>query len=376
MANGIEQVVDPGIKKESPPSNPQDAYNRFLKAKAEKDAKAAAKQPDPSGEALKDGQKADPGKVAAKNPWEGYRIVDKDGNPAKLPLSVDGETIELDDINKLATSAQFGFHHDKRGQALKAQEDEINRKIKEFEVKSSNFEKGMPFLKKLQQAIEEGKLKIADDGSVSRPSGGSVIDPDHIPLTEGDEEIGDTQYIDLAKRFNKMIDTNKKLSADLNALKQLQLAQLFKEKKTEIDSEIARLKPSYPLASEKEIIDYLAELNDQSMPKYSIEEAVKLSQENAKQRFDSYIKQDPDFMSKTQAQKDQIIKDYLASVEEKNKPPVSGPQGTGAAGAAIQKKEGDPNRPMSPQDRKAEASAKFSAATSFLNQKIAQGKKA
>ena len=376
MANGTEQVPAPEIKKEPAPSNPQDAYNRFLKVKAEKDA-LAAKAPDPSADGLKDGQKADPEKkVAAPNPWEGYRIVDKDGNPAKLPLSVDGKTIELDDMNKIGTTLQFGLHHDKRGQALKEQEEAINKRITDFEVESSNFKKGMPFLQKLQQAIEEGKLRIADDGSVSRSPGGPVVDPDHIPLTEDDLEMGDTQYIDLAKRFNKMIDTNKKLTTDLNALKSLQLAQLFKEKKTEIDSEISRLKPSYPLALEKDVIDYLAELNDQNMPRYSIEEAMKLSQEDAKVRFDSYIKQDPDFMNKSQEQKDLIIKEYLAKVEEKNKPPVSGPQGTGAAGAALQKKDHDPNRPMSPQERKAEASAKFSAASTYLNQKLAQGRKA
>jgi len=370
---GTEQV--PEVKKEPAPSNPQDAYNRFLKVRQEK---ADAAKLDPPAPEIKDGQKVEPEKkVAAPNPWEGFRIVDKDGNPAKLPLSVDGETIELDDINKLATSAQFGFHHDKRGQALTAKEEEINKKIQEFEVESSNFKKGMPFLQKLQTAIEEGKLHIADDGSVTRPDGSkAAIDPDHIPLSADDEDMGDTQYIDLAKRFNKMVDMNKKLSTDLNALKQLSLSQMFKEKKIEITGEIDRLKPNYPLATDKEIYDFLAELDKNDRPKYTIEEAMALSQEGEKKKFDSYIKADPDFVSKSQEQKDKIIKDYLATVEAKNKPPVSGPQGTGAAGAGLNKKDIDPNKPMTPVERKAEASATFSKATAFLNEKIAQGKKA
>lgn len=366
---GNEQVVDP---KDQRPSNPQDAYERFLKVRAEKEKAAAAARPDPSEE--KKGQEAEPKKEVSKNPWEGFRIVDKDGNPAKLPLSVDGEKVDTDDLNKIGTWAQFGFHHDKKGKELKVKEEEITKKVQKFELEAENFKKGMPLIQKLQQAIEEGKLKIAEDGTISRPSG-KEVDDDHIKLEEEDDEYG-PQYIDLAKRFNKMIDMNKKLERDLNSLKQLQLAQLFKEEKMNIDNEISRLKPTYPLATEKEIIDLLAEIDQNDRPKYTVEEAMKKSQEEVKKRFEAYVKSDPDFMNKTEEQKQGIIKEYLDKVNERNKAPVSGPQGTGAAGADIRKKEHEEGgKALTPEQLRQKAADHFSNATKFLNEKIAQSRR-
>lgn len=371
MANGdTEQVVD---TKNQGPSDPQDALQRFLKVRSEKEA--SKKAPSEGG---KTGQVADQKtgadkKPAAKNPWEGLRIVDAEGKAAKLPISVDGESFELDDMNQIGTSVQFGFHHDKKGKDLTERE----KKIQEFESQNAEVLKGLPELMKIQQAIENGTLKIAKDGTVTKAAGDKV-NPDHIVLTDEERSDGNPQFVELAEKFNKMIDRNLSLEKGMDALKQLQLAQLFKEEKTNIDIEIKKHKEKYPLAANKEIIDYLAELNEKKLPKYTVEEATKLSHEEAKKRFEEYVAKDPDFMEKTDAQKKQIIKEYLDTVNENNKPPVSGPQGTGAAQLDLsgKKKTPDPTKPLTSVDRKAMAAKNFSDATAFLNQKLADGRKA
>ncbi len=380
MANGTEKVVIVDNKPvDTGPSDPKDAYERFLKVRSDKAAAAALQDPPLTDETK--GKKADlekkveGDKLPVKNPWEGLRIVDAENKPAKLPISVDGEKIELDDINKIATSAQFGYHHDKRGKDLTVQEEALKKRIQEFETESNNMKAGMPFLSKLKTALEEGRLIMAEDGTLTKPSG-KQIDPDHIPISEEDEEHADTQYLDLARRHNKMVDQNKKLEGTINALKQLQIAQLFKEKKTEIDSTIAKLKSKYPHSSEKEIIELLAELNDQNMPKYSIEEAMEISQKSIKTRLDQYVETDPDFMEKSEAQKKKIIQEYLDKVEANNKPPVSGPQTTGAAGAALGKKDGDKGKSLTPEDHRANAKKSFEGAAAYINQKLADSRKA
>lgn len=379
MANGTEKVPIVDTKTvDTGPSDPKDAYERFLKVREDKATAAALLDPPPTDD--KTGKKADldkkveEDKPPAKNPWEGLRIVDAEGKPAKLPISVDGEKIDLDDMNKIATSAQFGYHHDKRGKDLTLQEESLKKRIQEFETKDSNWKAGMPFLSKLKTALEEGKLIMAEDGTLTKPSG-KEIDPDHIPISEEDEEHADTQYLDLAKRHNKMVDQNKKLEGTINALKSLSIAQLYKEKKTEIDTTITKLKPKYPHSSEKEIVELLAELNDQNMPKYSIEEAMEISQKSIKSRLDQYVETDPGFMEKSEAQKKIIIQDYLDKVEAKNKVPVSGPQGTGAAGAALGKKAGDKGKSLTPEDHRANAKKSFAGAAEYLNQKLADARK-
>ncbi|HEC60723.1 hypothetical protein LCGC14_0831430 [marine sediment metagenome] len=375
---GTEKVPVVEPKVEDKPSNPKDAMERFLKVRSDKAAAAKLQDPpltdDTTGKKADLEPKVEKDPPPVKNPWEGLRIVDAKGNPAKLPISVDGEKIDLDDINKIATSAQFGYHHDKRGKDLTLQEDTLKKRIQEFETESSNFKAGMPFLSKLKTALERGELIMAGDGTLTKPSG-EKIDPDHIPISEEDEEHADTQYLDLAKRHNKMIDANKELVKTTDALKKLWIAQLYKDKKTEIDSTIDTLKPKYPHSSEKEIVELLAEINDQNMPKYTIEEAMAISQKSIKGRLDKYVETDPQFMEKTEAQKKKIIQEYLDKVEEKNKPPVSGPQGTGAAGAAFGKKDGD-KKSMGPEDHKAAAKKSFEGAAAYLNQKLADGRKA
>jgi len=172
-----------------------------------------------------------------------------------------------------------------------------------------------------------------------------------------------------------MVDQNKVLVKTTDALKKLWIAQLYKDKKTEIDSTIAKLKPKYPHSSEKEIVELLAEINDQNLPKYTIEEAMEISQKSIKARLDQYVDTDPDFMEKSEAQKKKIIQEYLDKVEANNKPPVSGPQGTGAAGAALGKK-GDKGKSLTPEEHRANAKSSFEGATAFLNKKIADSRKA
>lgn len=377
MGNGAtEKVIDTGDKPHvDPPSDPKDAYERFLKVREDKVNAAKLDPPSPDDK----GQKADLNKPIEKelppekNPWEGLRIVDKDGNPAKLPISVDGEKSELDDMNKIGTAVQFGLHHDKTGAAFKTEKEEFDRKVQDWDKETANFKAGMPFLSKLKEALEAGTLKMAEDGTISKPSG-AAINPDHIPITEEDKEHADPQYLDLVERFNKMIDSNAKQGKTIEGLQTLQIKQLFKETKTEIDSTIAKLKPKYPHSSEKEIIDLLAELDENKRPKYNIEQAMEISQKNVKTMLDNYVAKDPDFMEKTEAQKKVIIKEYLDKVNDKNSPPVSGPQGTGAGGSAILKKDVDPNKPLGPEDHKLAAKKSFEGAAAFLTEKLAKGK--
>lgn len=379
MANGTtEKIVDPKDQRSS--DNPSNAYDRFLKVREDK---ANAKVQDPSS-ADKTGQSADlekkgdvKEKVASKSPWEGLRIVDKDNNPAKLPISVDGESFELDDINKIATSAQFGFHHDKRGKDLTEREDKLKVRIQELEESSSNIQKGMPYLEKIKAALESGAIQFSPEGTlISTGTGKKDVDPDHIPISKEDEDLEDSQYLDLAKRFNKMITYTKKQDQTINALKQLQISQLFKEKKTEIDTEIARLKPEYPQSDETEVINFLAELDANKRPKYNIKQAMEMSHKNIKKRFEGYIEKDPQFMDKTEAQKKDIIKEYLDSVDEKNKHPQGAPQGAGAAGSELGKKDKDPNKALTPDEHRAASKASFAGAADFLTKKLADANKA
>jgi len=129
----------------------------------------------------------------------------------------------------------------------------------------------------------------------------------------------------------------KKLKEENESMKLAFLEDKIDAADKSLKKEIEGLKKEYPLAHEKDIYRLLAELDEDGKPKYKkVEEVMKISHEETKERFDSYLKDNPDYQKATKEQKEKIVAEYMAKEKELTKAPVSPPSETPAGGAPPQ----------------------------------------
>lgn len=306
------------------PSSVSDAYQLFQKKQSEK-AKAKEKPPEEPSDEGKDKDKGSlqpPEEEKKPQPFP-YKLVDEDGNPVPFKMKVDGKEISETDLNKVLTWAQVGFHGNKRLEEVNLKEKGLADREKEIQTQLEELKTNQAMLDKFRSAIEEGRL---------------VINPPGSPKEEGkkeEEELDPEIYsepalVELKKEnigLKKQID---KLVGQQEATNKLLLGKLVSETKDVLDAQITEMKSKYPLLKEKEVWDYLAEVDDKGKPTHDVESAAKLSHESRTSDFQTFLKENPDVLKKDEEDQKKIIAKYLEDKEKAEEAPVSAPSG-GAA---------------------------------------------
>jgi len=231
---------------------------------------------------------------------------EKEESSAKLPepfkLVVDGKEIEIDDPEKLKTYAQQGYHYSQKMAELKKSEEMIQDILK---------------------AMQEGRLAITPPGQ--KPSIKEEAAEEEL---EDLDELDDPELARERKERLKLQQDYNKLKKDFKMLNQLVVTKFVEDVHQQMTKEINSFKEKYPMADDDKVWNFLAEKDPLTKkPKYTIEEAVKISHEAESKKFKEFLKTNPEFHKKTEEEKQAIIADYLKKQEEK-KAPVSSPSQT------------------------------------------------
>jgi len=263
-------------------------------------------------EVLAEGEKkpcetCDEKKEAAKEgPKVRFFIVDKEtGREIPAVFKSGGKEHIPDTADKLLTWAGMGIH--------------ANRTIEET--------KGMKeFVDILRRAKEEGRLIIKDESSSPSPK-------DKVEIEEpGDDTLTDPAVLSLRKDFKAMQDENKELRKTVDSLKTFVLQSKTSEMKQQIETEIDSVSKNYPLGKRRvsQVWKLLAEVDEEGVPTYSVEEAMKKVHGDTLVEIKDYLKDHPELVEKDRISKDAIAQ-YLSEKEENEKHPVSSPSGTPVA---------------------------------------------
>lgn len=240
--------------------------------------------------------------VEEKTPEPSVFLVDKDGKKVPLVGKANGKTYVPDSIDKVMTWVNFGIHR-------KSESDEL---AKEKEA----IEKAKPFLKMVEQAYKEGRLVI-DEKRIGEPTG------------EKEEEKEEEEDLLVDPEVKAIKSKAEKLEKEVTEIKEKEFENLILGKKAEMDTEIDKLRDTYPLA-------YVENEEDETVPprvwdtlakhpEYDIEAAMKLSHEKMLARLLSYIEKHPEVIK---GKKEEIIAEYLKEKEEREKAPISPPSST------------------------------------------------
>ena len=318
----IEETKEPagGEKKEAtPPSSVSDGFKQFMEkqsaGKKEEDPKKEDLSADKEKQLSKEGDKGD--KAPAH---KSVYFVDEEGNKIPFTMTVDGKLIEVTDPEKLRKYGQLGYHSDTKGKDLNERELTLKESEKKLQVETAAFADGQKLLGKINAALSDGRLVISDPASKIKEE-----------TPEIDEELySDPGMLELKKENLALGKGVKEIKEQLETTNKILLGKLVEEQHGKIKTDMERLKPTYGLADEDDVWDILALQNEDGTPKHTVEEAMKLSQEKEKGKFDAYVKADPDFAKLDEEKQKEVIKDYLEKKSKREESPVSSPSGSPA----------------------------------------------
>lgn len=304
MADPIdkEKEVEPSTEeKDDKPSEftggPEEAATQFFKEKAEEE-----KPPEEKAE-VKPEEKPSEEKeevVDEKPPDAHLWIVDKDGNKTPLIAKADGKFHAPD---KAATALQWtglGVH--------------ANTIVEGVKRDREDFEKSKPILDMLLTAYKDGKIVV--DGKPVAPGGEQTLEKE---TEEEDESLIDPEVAELKKNVKELQDD--KLQAFIQGEKGKIEASITEQVKTHFAA-IDRSKEDAP----KEVWDLLTEKKaDKSGPKYTVEEAMKISHDSNIAYAKKLIAANP---KEFEVDEDAIYAKKLKAKQEKEEAPVSPPSET------------------------------------------------
>lgn len=308
-------------KKATPPSSVSDGYNQFLEKQSATKKDGDPKKEDPSADKEKQLSKEKEGDKGGKTPaHKPVYFVDEDGNKIPFTMTVDGKLIEVTDPEKLRKYGQLGYHSDTKGKDLNERELKLKESEDKHQLEIKAFAKGQQLLEKIQKGLDEGRLVMKDPASKVKEE-----------TPEIDEELySDPGMLELKKENLALGKSVEELKGQVETTNKILLGKLVEEQHSKIIKDMEALKPTYGLADEDDVWDALALQNEDGTPKHTVEEAMKMSQEKEKIKFDGYIKADPDFAKLSEEQQKEVIKDYLEKKAKREEAPVGGPSGSPA----------------------------------------------
>lgn len=302
------------------PSSVSEGFRMFMEKQSEK---AKGKSSDEPSDKTQKESKTESLRPEEDKAVPTFRIVDAEGNEIPFTMKVDGKDIQEQDLSKVITWAQLGYHGNKRLEEVNLKEKGLDEREQELQKQMEQLKTSQAMLDKFRSAIEEGRLIINPPGTQAASQ------------KETEEQIDEDLYaepgmVEIKKENIHLKKQMQDLTKKFEATNQLLLGKLVRDTKDVLDADIAKAKEKYPLLSEKEVWDLLAEVDESNRPKYDVEAAAKLSNENEQKRFSEFIKSNPEFLKKDEEERKKIIAEYLEKKSASEEAPVSAPS-SGAA---------------------------------------------
>ena len=317
-----EKEVEPSEEeKDDKPSEftggPEEAAAQFFKEKAEKE-KPSEEEIEVKPEEKPSEEKEE---VVEETPPDPHLwIVDKDGNKTPLIVKADGKLLAPDKADKALQWGGLGVH--------------ANTVLEGVKKDKEDFEKSKPILDMILTAYKEKKIMVMDED-------GKPVALEGTQKTEeepgDDESLIDPEVAQLKKNVKELQDD--KLQAFIQGEKGKIEASITEQGKTHFAA-IDRSKEDAP----KEVWDLLTEKKaDGSGPKYTVEEAMKISHDSNIASAKKLIAANP---KEFEVDEDAIYARKLKEKQEKEEAPVSPPSDTpvviDAKSEDLEKFEGGP----------------------------------
>jgi hypothetical protein len=301
-----EKEVEPSAEeKDDKPSEftggPEEAAAQFFKEKAEKEEPSEKETEEKPEEKPSEETKEE---VVDETPPDPHLwIVDKDGNKTPLIVKADGKFHAPDKVDKALQWGGLGVHANTVLEGVKTEREE--------------FEKSKPILDMILTAFKDGKLVV--DGK---------------PISAADKEA-------LKEEIEEEVDETKdpeveQLKKSVRQLQDERLKQFVEGEKGKIDAGIVEHRKANfgaNVRSEegyaKEVWDILTEKKpDGSGPKYTVEEAMKISHDSNIAYAKKLIAANPEEFA---VDENAIYAKKLKEKEEKEEAPVGAPSETPVA---------------------------------------------
>jgi hypothetical protein len=299
-----EKEVEPSAEeKDDKPSEftggPEEAAAQFFKEKAEEE-KPSEKETEVKPEEKPSEEKEE---VVEETPPDPHLwIVDKDGNKTPLIVKADGKLHAPDKVDTALQWGGLGVHANTIVEGVKKDREE--------------FEKSKPILDMLLTAYKDGKIVV--DGKPVAPGEEQALEKE---TEEEDESLIDPEVAQLKKSVKELQDD--KLQAFIQGEKGKIEASISEQGKTHFAA-IDRSKEDAP----KEVWDLLTEKKaDKSGPKYTVEEAMKISHDSNIAYAKKLIAANP---KEFEVDENAIYAKKLKEKEEKEEAPVGAPSETPA----------------------------------------------
>lgn len=300
-----EKEVEPSTEeKDDKPSEftggPEEAATQFFKEKAEEEKPSEEKTEEkpeekPSEEKQEVVEEAPPD----PNLW----IVDKDGNKTPFIVKADGKLHAPDKADKALQWGGLGVHANTVVEGVKKEREE--------------FEKSKPILDMLLTAYKDGKIVV--DGKPVAPTGEQK--PPEGEEEEVEDETKDPEVEELKKSVKELQDD--KLQAFIQGEKGKIDTGIIEHKKVNFGA-IVRSEEDAP----KEVWDLLTEKKaDGSGPKYTVEEAMKISHDSSIAFAKKLLAANP---KEFEVDENAIYARKLKEKQEKEEAPVGAPSETPA----------------------------------------------
>lgn len=302
-----EKEVEPSAEeKDDKPSEftggPEEAAAQFFKEKAEEE-KPSEKETEVKPEEKPSEEKEEVVEEAPPDPhlW----IVDKDGNKTPLIVKADGKLHAPDKADKALQWGGLGVHANTVLEGVKKDKEE--------------FEKSKPILDMLLTAYKENKIMVMDEDGKPVPLEGTQKPGEETE--EEEESLIDPEVAQLKKSVKQLQDER--------------LKQFVEGEKAKIDTGIGEHRKANFGAivrseedAPKEVWDLLTEKKaDGSGPKYTVEEAMKISHDSNIAFAKKLIVANP---KEFEVDENAIYAKKLKEKEEKEEAPVGPPSETPA----------------------------------------------
>ena len=317
MVESTEQATGSPEKSEQtgPPPGITEAISRFEADQAKQAAEAKAKEAPGKVDAQAKAEETTPKEDTKPETKEAGETEEgkKEPIPSSLTLKVAGKEVTLDlsnpeDRKKLETWSQQGYDFSQRNQSLNEREALIGTQ------------------EAVLKAVRDGKLVPADK---VKPPEKEQAEPEP-ELDLGDMEADYPEVATYLKSLQKAVGEQKQAITFMN---QIIAKTTMESAYKELTSRIDEAKKEHNLANDTEIWNMLKEVDENHIPRYTPEEAVRISHENEQKKLGGHIERDG-YVKIDDDMKQKIYLEMKQKEDELNKAPVSSPSGLPAGGGA------------------------------------------
>lgn len=292
-------------------SDVEDGVAKFSKAQAEKLAKETkakdTEKKESSEEECKTCESVSEEELETKE--SPFSIVDKDGNKTPLIFKAGGKEYIPDSVEKAITWGNLGVHANTELEKIK-QEREEYEKAKPF----------IPFMQELDKAFREGRLTF--DGKPIKQEEGTETEE------KEEEESLDPEMVAMKKELKELKEKGvKKEEIDMKERILKQYDSLTSEIETHTEKNFAAVVESAEDHPPEVwgLLGKTVKAKDGDEPKYTVEEAMKLSHDAMLKAAKKLVKEHPEEFKEFIPDKDAIYAEKVKEKQDLEEAPVSPP---------------------------------------------------